>query len=103
MQRTVNTAEINVLEPDEADTELVPRSDPRAQIISIDPERVSGTPCFAGTRVPIKNLWDYLEGGSGLEEFFEDFEGVPRDKAIGALRMAFERLLEGLPNATPRR
>jgi uncharacterized protein (DUF433 family) len=101
MQRTIRKPD--VLEPDEADTELVPRSDPRAEIISIDPGRVSGTPCFVGTRVPIKNLWDYLEGGDSLDEFLDGFPGVSREQAIKTLHMAFERLLDGLPEGTPRR
>ncbi len=79
------------------DTELVPPSDPRARFISIDPERMSGTPCFVGTRVPISHLWDYLEGGDNLGEFLDDFEGVSREQAIGVLQLAFQRLLEGLP------
>lgn len=86
------------LEPvDGADTELVPRSDPRSDVISIDPERLSGAPCFVGTRVPIQNLLDYLANGETLDSFLDDFEGVPRKKAITALQLAFERLLDGLP------
>ena len=81
----------------EEDTELVPKSDPRSGLISIDPERMSGTPCFVGTRVPIKHLWDYLEGGDNLEEFLDAFEGVPRDKVLRVLEMAYDRLLEELP------
>lgn len=38
-------------------------------VIEINPDKVSGTPVFAGTRVPIKNLFDYLEGGDSLEDF----------------------------------
>jgi len=77
------------------DTEQVPASDPRSGIVSVDAERMSGTPCFAGTRVPVKTLWDYLEGGGTLEEFLDDFQGVTREKAIGALELAFYRLIEG--------
>jgi uncharacterized protein (DUF433 family) len=79
------------------DTEFVPPSDPRAGVISIDPERMSGTPCFVGTRVPIKHLWDYLEGGDNVDEFMDAFEGVSREQVMEVLRLAFERLLEGLP------
>ena|SRR5579862_4644853 len=83
----------------EEDTELVPPSDPRSGIISIDPERVSGAPCFVGTRVPIRNLLDYIVGGETLETFLDDFEGVPREKAVAVLHLAFEHLLDGLPTA----
>lgn len=79
------------------DGELVPSSDPRAEVISINPERMSGTPCFVGTRVPIKHLWDYLEGSDTLEEFLDDFEGVPREEVMAALHLSYQRLLGGLP------
>ena len=78
-------------------TELVPQSDPRAAVVSIDPERLGGVSCFVGTRVPIKYLWEYLRKGKSLEEFLDDFEGVPREEAMAALDLAYEHLLEGLP------
>ena len=84
-------------------TEIVPASDPRAHVISIDPNRMWGTACIAGTRVPIKSLFDYLADGVSLNEFLEDFEGVPREKCVEAITMAFERLMEGLPNGRAER
>lgn len=78
-------------------TELVPQSDPRAVFVSIDPERLGGVPCFVGTRVPIRYLFEYLSKGKSLDEFLEDFDGVPRSEAIAALEHALPRLLEGLP------
>jgi uncharacterized protein (DUF433 family) len=66
------------------------------QLVWVDPERMSGTPCFYGTRVPVKNLFDYLEGGQSLETFLDDFEGVTREQADAVLRMAMENLLESL-------
>jgi uncharacterized protein (DUF433 family) len=66
------------------------------QLIWTDPERMSGAPCFYGTRVPVKNLFDYLEGGQSLETFLEDFEGVSREQADAVLRLAMESLLEHL-------
>ena len=69
---------------------------PLSSVITRDPDIVSGTPVFPGTRVPIQNLFDYLEGGHTLEEFLEDFESVTRDMAIAALEesklAAFARL-----------
>jgi uncharacterized protein (DUF433 family) len=62
-------------------------------IIIIDPEIVSGTPCFRGTRVPFKNLIDYLEGGHSLGEFLQQFPTVTRAMAIQALEEAKESLL----------
>ena len=90
---------INAIVPQERDlsTELVPQSDARACFVSINPERLGGVPCFVGTRVPIKYLWEYLLKGKTLEAFLDDFEGVPREEAIAALEQAYARLLEGLP------
>lgn len=78
-------------------TEFVPQSDPRAAFISIDPERLGGVPCFVGTRVPVKYLWEYLLKGKTLDEFLDDFDGVPRGEAIAALNQSYNRLLAGLP------
>ena len=89
----------DTITPQERDwsTELVPQSDARACFVSIDPERLGGVPCFVGTRVPIKYLWEYLLQGKTLEAFLDDFEGVPRAEAVAALEQAYERLLEDLP------
>ena len=51
-------------------------------IVTLDPEIMSGALCFPGTRVPVKNLFDYLEGSSSLEEFLEDFPSVSRERAV---------------------
>lgn len=61
--------------------------------IVIDPEIMSGTPCFRGTRVPFQNLMDYLEGGHSLGEFLDQFPSVTRAMAIQALEEAKESLL----------
>jgi uncharacterized protein (DUF433 family) len=63
-------------------------------VIVSDPEIMSGTPCFQGTRVPFKNLIDYLEGGNPLGEFLRQFPSVSRDQAIQALEQAKESLLD---------
>lgn len=63
-------------------------------IINIDPEILSGEPVFKGTRVPIKNLFDYIETGENLEIFLEDFPSVTKDQAIGLLESAEELLIE---------
>ena len=61
--------------------------------ISIDPEIMSGMPCFRGTRVPFKNLTDYLEGGHPLDEFLRQFPTVKREQAIQALEEAKDALV----------
>lgn len=57
-------------------------------IINIDPEIMSGTPVFTGTRVPIKNLFDYLETGDSIEVFLDDFESVRKEQVIKVLEMS---------------
>lgn len=58
------------------------------KIVHSNPEILGGTPVFVGTRVPLKNLMDYLEGGDSLDEFLADFPSVSRDQAIAALEFA---------------
>ncbi len=62
-------------------------------VISSNPEVLSGTPVFRGTRVPVKNLIDYLEGGHPLEEFLTDFPSVNKTQAIQLLEEAKAKLL----------
>ncbi len=60
------------------------------EIVSQDPEVVSGELVFAGTRVPVKNLVDYLKGGDTLDEFLEGFPGVSREQAEAYLQLTME-------------
>jgi uncharacterized protein (DUF433 family) len=62
-------------------------------VIVIDPEIMSGTPCFRGTRVPFKNLIEYLEGGHTLGDFLGQFPSVTREMAVQALEEAKDSLL----------
>jgi len=57
-----------------------------------DPEIMSGALRFTGTRVPVKNLHDYLAGCSSLENFLEDFPTVSRERAVAVLESAHESL-----------
>ena len=68
-------------------------------LVSRDPEVMSGALCFTGTRVPVQNLFDYLEGNSSLEDFLEDFPSIKRDQAVAVLEMARERLYADAPAA----
>lgn len=61
-------------------------------LLQRDPEIMSGALCFYGTRVPIKTLFDYLEGSSTLEDFLEDFPTVSRQVAVEILELARENL-----------
>lgn len=62
-------------------------------LITTSPDRLSGTPIFAGTRVPIQTLIDYLEAGETLDEFLKDFPSVSREHAIAVLELAKSALL----------
>ena len=63
------------------------------KVVSISPDVMSGTPVFAGTRVPIRNFIDYLEAGESLDEFLNDFPTVSREQAVDALELAGEWLI----------
>jgi uncharacterized protein (DUF433 family) len=77
-----------------------------ASLVSRSPDIMSGAVCFTGTRVPVQNLFDYIEGSSSLEEFLEDFPSVSREKAIAAegahpLHATHARHSHPASNATP--
>lgn len=57
-------------------------------IVHSDPDILGGTPVFIGTRVPVRVLLDYLEGGDPLEEFLDNYPSVSREQAIGFLEEA---------------
>ena len=66
----------------------------REQIISVDPEVMSGTPVFTGTRVPVESLIAHIKGGDTLEDFLEGFPGVSREQAEGFLELALKAALD---------
>ena len=66
-------------------------------LVSRRPEIMSGALCFTGTRVPVQNLFDYIEGSSTLEQFLGDFPSVSREKAVVVLEAAKERLFADAP------
>jgi uncharacterized protein (DUF433 family) len=67
-------------------------------VVHRDPEILGGTPVFAGTRVPVKTLFDYLGAGDSLEVFLDAFPSVSRKQAVAALEMAREVIA---PDAHP--
>jgi uncharacterized protein (DUF433 family) len=71
----------------------------KRSVVKIDPEIMSGTPCFAGTRVPARSLIDYIEGGDTLDEFLEDFPTVSRKQAIAYLEKSYAILEKSLQPA----
>jgi len=65
----------------------------KQDLIEVDPEKMGGAPVFWGTRVPIQNFFDYLEGGEGLEVFLDDFPTVERNQALALLELMKEKVL----------
>jgi uncharacterized protein (DUF433 family) len=65
------------------------------RVVHSDPDILGGVPVFVGTRVPLRNLIDYLEHGHGLDEFLDHFPSVSREQAVAALELADAVLSEG--------
>jgi uncharacterized protein (DUF433 family) len=65
----------------------------KEQVVHSDPEIMGGELVFVGTRVPVYNLFDYLEAGDSLEEFLKQFPSVTREQAIAALELAKEAVV----------
>lgn len=64
-------------------------------LIEINPNKMSGTPVFRGTRVPIQNLFDCIEDGETIDQFLDQFPTVSREQVNAVLELSKERLLEG--------
>jgi uncharacterized protein (DUF433 family) len=64
-----------------------------SSVVSQDPEILGGEPVFAGTRVPLKSLFDHLEAGNSIEEFLEGFPSVKREQVIALLEEAREHAI----------
>jgi uncharacterized protein (DUF433 family) len=64
----------------------------QALVVHSDPDILGGTPVFIGTRVPLRNLIDYLERDHSLDEFLDAFPSVSREQAVAALEAAHEAL-----------
>jgi uncharacterized protein (DUF433 family) len=62
-------------------------------IISASPEIMGGTPVFAGTRVPVQTLLDYLKAGESIDDFLDGFPTVTREQVIALLEEAGKRLV----------
>lgn len=68
----------------------------KAELVTVDPEVLSGEPVFAGTRVPVRNLFQYLQAGHTLDDFLEGFPGVRREQAVGVLGQSGVALIDQL-------
>jgi len=65
-------------------------------VVWVDPGRMSGEPCFRGTRVPIQAFLDHVEGNCTMDEFLEGFPSVSREQAIRFLELAKDALLSNV-------
>jgi uncharacterized protein (DUF433 family) len=63
------------------------------EVVWIDPDRMSGEPCFKGTRVPVQILIDHIEGNSTLDDFLDGFPSVSREQAVQFINLATTNLL----------
>ena len=69
-------------------------------LITSDPERMGGIPCFTGTRVPVTTLFDYLMASDGMDAFLQDFPSVTREHADSVLRAAATQVSSEASNVT---
>jgi uncharacterized protein (DUF433 family) len=64
-----------------------------SSVVTADPKILSGEPCFSGTRVPVRALLDYIEGGETLDAFLEQYPTVSREQAVAFFEQGAEHLL----------
>jgi uncharacterized protein (DUF433 family) len=64
------------------------------QAVWVNPQRMSGTPCFRGTRVPVQSLIDFLEGGETIDQFLNQYPSITRQQVLSVLDFANSQLLE---------
>ncbi len=84
------------MEPEHLVGDKIQPGHPLFGLIWINRERVSGTPCFYASRVPVKTLFDCFAAGENLDDFLDGFEGVTRQQALGVLELAASGLLAEL-------
>lgn len=70
-----------------------------SQVVHSNPKILGGAPVFVSTRVPVRTLFEYLEGGDALDDFLNDFPSVSRDQAVAALQMGREMIEAHAPAA----
>ncbi len=65
-----------------------------SEVIDVDKNILGGTPVFKGTRVPVKNLFDYLEAGDSLNDFLTDFDYISKEHCLTVLKLSEQLLLD---------
>jgi len=71
-----------------------------AEIVTVDKEVMHGTPCFAGTRVPVQTLLDFLETGDSINDFLAAYPYIPRQQVIAFLELSRDITLEQITCAS---
>lgn len=66
----------------------------KTSVVTIDPDIMSGAPCFTGTRVPVRAMLDYIEAGDSLDEFLKQYPTVSRKQAIALLEESADAMIE---------
>jgi uncharacterized protein (DUF433 family) len=89
---------VQPIDPKLLEGDKIQPNHPLFGLVWINPARVSGSPCFYGTRVPLKILFDSLAAGETLDDFLSGFEGVTREQAVAVLELARQDLLSDLDN-----
>ena len=69
---------------------------PLDQYVIVDPDRLGGEPCFRGTRVPVRSLFQHLAAGDSVAVFLDDFEGVTQEQVRAVIRFAERGFFDGL-------
>jgi uncharacterized protein (DUF433 family) len=83
--------------------EISGATDPPTSLVSRDPEIHSGDLVFAGTRVPVDTLFDYLKGGDSIDDFLEGYPTVSREQAVHVLSHSLNSLMERCGDASSNR
>jgi len=87
---------VRPLAPEDLAGDLIQAGHRLFGVIWVNAARLGGTPCFYGTRVPIKNLFDYIESGYSIDEFLNDFDGISEEQTHAVIEIAQAGLLQGL-------
>ena len=82
------TALVARIKPEHFEGDLIKPGHPLFGYVWVNKDRMSGTPCFTGSRVPITHLLEHLESGTNIEEFLDGFPGVLPEQCTGVLRLA---------------
>ena len=93
---TITTDPSSASGPFRESHELTPPDSPLAAYIWINPGRMHGEPCFKGTRIPVRALFDHLRAGDGFGKFLDGYEGVSTEQVVAAIDLAARGLLSGL-------